>query len=102
MISEQQQEQASLYAVGVLSDEELRVFEAELRRNAELRALTHELQGAIDLTARGLPGVALPASLREKVLRRVEAEHESHHSARTQPEAPVPGLHFINAPAQKD
>jgi hypothetical protein len=83
-----------------LSDEELRAFEAELRRNAELRALTRELQGALDLTARALPGVPLPASLREKVLRRVE--DEARHSARTRPEAPVAGLHFLNAPAQKD
>jgi anti-sigma factor ChrR (cupin superfamily) len=101
MISEQQQEQASLYALGALSDEELRAFEAELHRSAELQALTRELQSAIDLTARALPGPALPASLRDKVLRRIEAEQESH-STQLRSGVPVAGLQFLNAPAQKD
>ena len=39
MITEQQQEQAALFALGILGEEEKSHFTAELRQNGELREL---------------------------------------------------------------
>ena len=72
MISEQQQEQASLYALGALTASELRAFEAELREHAGLRELVADLQRTTVLMANAAPAVALPADLKGKVLRRIE------------------------------
>ena len=72
MISEQQQEQASLYALGALTASELRAFEAELRDQAELRELVADLQRTTVLMANAAPAVALPVDLKGKVLRRIE------------------------------
>lgn len=72
MISEQQQEQASLYALGALGEAESRAFEAELRGNAELRSLVRSLQGATDLLAMAAPATTLPPSLRDKVLQKID------------------------------
>ena len=72
MISEQQQEQASLYALGALTASELRAFEAELRDHVELRELVADLQRTTVLMANAAPAVALPADLKGKVLRRIE------------------------------
>ena len=73
MITEQQQEQASLYAVGALTADERGGFEADLRGNAELRRLVRELQRTMDLfTAASTPLTAPPSGLRDKVLQRIE------------------------------
>ena len=58
MINEQQQEQASLYALGALSATEQRAFEAELRGDPELRELVHRLQRTTGLLALVSPGSA--------------------------------------------
>ena len=55
MISEEQQDQAALYALGLLGADEDAAFESELRANAELRDLVRELReaaGDLALTAR--------------------------------------------------
>ncbi|MSU58921.1 MAG: hypothetical protein EXS35_12275 [Pedosphaera sp.] len=72
MISEQQQEQASLYALGALSEADTRVFEAELRGNAELVTLVRGLQRTADLLAAARP-LTPPRALKAKVLERIEA-----------------------------
>ena len=46
MISEEQQDQAALYALGLLGADEDAAFESELRANAELRDLVRELREA--------------------------------------------------------
>ena len=46
MISEEQQDQAALYALGLLDADEDAAFESELRANAELRDLVRELREA--------------------------------------------------------
>jgi anti-sigma factor ChrR (cupin superfamily) len=72
MITETQQEQACLYALGALSPAEHGTFELELASHPELRALTRSLQSAISLATRALPAVALPPGLKSKVFRRIE------------------------------
>jgi len=71
MITEQQQELASLHALGALEGAELRDFEADLRGSAELRTLVAELQRASDLVDLASPQVPLPESLREKVIAQI-------------------------------
>jgi anti-sigma factor ChrR (cupin superfamily) len=73
MITEQQQEQASLYALGALTPEEQRAFEAELRGNLALRELAHGLQQAAELVARSVHQLAPPPELKSKLLARVAA-----------------------------
>jgi anti-sigma factor ChrR (cupin superfamily) len=72
MITEQQQERASLYALGALTTSEQPAFEKELRVNAELRELVMELQRTTNLMAQTEPQAKLPQSLKEKVLKRIE------------------------------
>ena len=72
MNTDQQQEQASLYALGALPVEERLAFEAELRGNAELRELVRSLQRAAGLLAMTAPLLAPQLDLKEKVLRRIE------------------------------
>jgi anti-sigma-K factor RskA len=68
MISEQQQDQAALYALGLLDADEDAAFQSELRANAELRDLVRELrEGAADL-ALTAPSVLPPASLKERIM----------------------------------
>jgi len=73
MISEQEQEQASLYALGALPAAERQDFEATLRSQPELRRLVRSLQNAAEALARSVPQVAPPPQLRARVLRSVEA-----------------------------
>jgi len=72
MISEHQQELASLYALGALSPSEKLAFQAELSGNPELQALTRSLQSTIAVFAAATPAAALPPGLKGKVFSRVE------------------------------
>jgi anti-sigma factor ChrR (cupin superfamily) len=99
MISEQQQEQASLYAIGALGDAEARAFEAEFRSNAELRELVHSLQRASDLVAMSSPSITPPLSLRDKVLRRIDAGQKP---ASTSTSPILEGLRFLDSASAKD
>jgi anti-sigma factor ChrR (cupin superfamily) len=116
MISEQQQEQASLYVVGALTADEQRAFEAALRGNAELLELVRSLQRAAGLMAQTLPQAQLPMGLKQKVMAKIGKPQ----AGRAVPSAPpsnisgglrtarptitgVPaGLQFLEAAAQKD
>ena len=73
MITEQQQEQASLYALGTLSAAETGAFEGGLRGQAALAKLARALQRVTDLLALAAPTVSPPVTLREKVLGRIDA-----------------------------
>lgn len=73
MISEQQQEQASLYALGALTAAEKQDFETNLRSQPELRALVRDLQSTAEALARSVPAVTPPPELRARVLRSVGA-----------------------------
>lgn len=74
MISEEQQDQAALHALGLLPADEADRFERALESDAELRALTRGLQEAAAALAAGLPVATPPPALRTRVLRKVAAE----------------------------
>ena len=101
MITEQQQEQASFYALGALNEMEHRAFESELRGNAELRELVHRFQRTTDLLAASSPVTHLPPELRDKVLRRIDSLVTSKPTEKSLPPL-LPGLRFIAAGESKD
>jgi anti-sigma-K factor RskA len=68
MISEEQQDQAALYALGLLGADEDAAFESELRANAELRDLVRELREAAGGLALTAPSLLPPASLKQRIM----------------------------------
>jgi hypothetical protein len=96
MINEQREEQASLYVLGALTGAEQRGFEAELRRDAELRELVQGLRRAAELLALSVPAVAPPPGLRDKVLQRIDAASATAVAGATAG-APAPGFRFVGA-----
>ena len=97
MIGEQQQEQASLYALGALGEAESRAFEFGLRGNAELGELVRGLQRTTDLLVMSILATPPPPSLRDKVLQRIEVEATLRKSATPPAPAAFAGLHFVAA-----
>ena len=97
MITEQQQEQASLYVLGSLTPTERRAFEDELRVGTELRELVRSLQRTTDLLAMSLPTLSPPRELRGQVLRRVEIAQATGIAAREPSAAVFPGFRFLDA-----
>jgi anti-sigma factor ChrR (cupin superfamily) len=96
MISEEQEELASLYVVGALTPSEQEAFEAQLRSNSELQSFTRDLQQAMASFASATPPVALPPSLKDKVWRRIEETE----AAKSDPILPPMGLSFALAASQ--
>ena len=74
MISEEQQDQAALYALGLLGADEDAAFESELRANAELRDLVRELREAAGGLALAAPSLLPPASLKQRIMGEVALE----------------------------
>ena len=73
MIDEAQQEQASLYVLGILPEPEAAAFEAELVQNADLRTEVASLNNATLALARSAPGLTIPAACRERLMASVES-----------------------------
>lgn len=96
MISEQQKEQASLYALGALFGPEQTAFETELYDNPELLAFTRGLQRAASRIAEASASVALPPGLKDKVMQRIGQEPAAKTSAPF-PLAALAGLRFADA-----
>jgi len=95
MITQQQQEQASLYALDALPAGERQEFESALRANVELRELARSLQRAADALACIAPRLAPPQSLREKLLARIRLSATQMISQQADAEAArPPGFHF--------
>ena len=92
MITEQQQEQAALFALGLLSPEEQEALAAQARESAELRELLKDLQRTAEKMVRALPSAEPPAGLKSKVLSKIQAP-----PAATMPPALPVGLRFITA-----
>lgn len=78
MIPELQQDQAALYALGLLDAEEAVAFEKELQGNAELRALVLDLQDGVASLAYAAPSREVPAGLRDRVLRNIALTRQGH------------------------
>jgi anti-sigma factor ChrR (cupin superfamily) len=96
MISERQQEAASLYALGALTGAEKEAFEAAVRAEPELRELVGGLERTAGLLARAIPPVAPPPGLRDRIVRRAEAGATRAPSAT--PAFPVnPAFFFVAA-----
>lgn len=85
MISEQQQELASLYVLGALSTAEKENFEADLRARPELQTLVRELGKATELMARAVPQVKPPSALRDRIMRAAGAPASGVVGALTAP-----------------
>src|SRR5262245_32160008 len=101
MITEQQQEQASLYVLGALTGTEQEAFGVELRASAELRAFVFTLQQTTGLLAMSAPFVSPPNELKDKILRRIETAAGQQHLPATPPSgaaaASLAGLRFLSA-----
>lgn len=73
MTREQLQEQACLHAVGALPPDEARDFEDALRQDAALRAEYDAWRDVSDSVALGLPQVAPPPGLKQKIFAQLDA-----------------------------
>lgn len=100
MITEQQQEQASFYVLGMLQEPERDEHEAAMGADAELREFTRGLMRATEAIALTAPAVKLPEGLKASVFQRIDAETESTALAGISREAmanPAMGLSFLMA-----
>ena len=87
-MTDQQQEQASLYVLGALGAEEQKMFEARLHQEPDLRELVLSLQRATNMMASAAPQTPLPPGLKQKVMERLDAKSK-------QPR--LPGFKFVGA-----
>ncbi len=76
MISEEQQDQAALYVLGLLEPREAAAFESELNANAELRDIARELREAAGTVALTVPPQTAPASLKHRIMREITIKTE--------------------------
>lgn len=97
MISEHQQELASLYALGALTAAEKQEFESALRSLPELRQLVRQLQSTTEALAKSVPPVAPPPELRTRVLRSVGAPETPPCSLPLTGPAVDPAFFFVAA-----
>jgi len=74
MISEEQQDQAALHVLGLLSAAEAAAFESALSASAELRDLVRELREAAAGVALSAPSQAPPASLKKRIMGEIASE----------------------------
>jgi anti-sigma factor ChrR (cupin superfamily) len=96
MITEQQQEQAALFALGILGEEEKSHFTAELRQNGELRELLVSLQRTVEKSV--LPAAIHnpPPSLKEKLLLGIRGRlAKTSPVSQAQPAIATTGLKFL-------
>jgi anti-sigma-K factor RskA len=76
MISEEQQDQAALYVLGLLEAREAAAFESELDVNPELRDIARELREAAGTVALTVPPQMPPASLKHRIMREIAIKSE--------------------------
>ena len=96
MITERQQEQAALSALGTLDAQEQQRFAAEVRANPELRELLLSLQQALDRVTLAGPVVPPPPGLKAKVLARIQTQEATQEQAnQTRTAAATMGLRFL-------
>ena len=77
MIPEEQQDQAALYALGLLEPPEATEFEAAMTSAPELRLLANELQEAAGTLALSSPTQVPPPALRQRVMRELAVEGQA-------------------------
>jgi anti-sigma-K factor RskA len=76
MITQEQQDQAALYALGLLDLDEAAAFESDLGASAELRNFVRELREAAGDLALSAPSQSPPASLKRRVMSEIVRETE--------------------------
>lgn len=76
MITEEKQDQAALYALGLLDLDEAAAFESELGASAELRNFVRELREATGDLALSAPSQSPPALLKRRVMSEIVRETE--------------------------
>ena len=76
MISEEQQDQAALYVLGLLEPHEAVAFESELNSNTELRDIARELREAAGIAASTVPPRTPPAALKRRIMREIAMKSE--------------------------
>ena len=74
MISDRQQEAATLYVLGVFTAAEKAAFEESLHANPELCELVRSLERTTTLLAKAVPPVAPPPSLRARILSQTQGQ----------------------------
>ena len=77
MISDEQQDQAALYVLGLLEPHEAAAFESELNANSELRDIARELREAAGSVALTVPSQTPPASLKQRIMREIGMKPEA-------------------------
>src|SRR5437763_11347138 len=100
MTIEQQEELASLYVAGAMTEDEKQAFERELGDDPALRELVRSLERATDMLAIAVPPILLPPQLKEKVLKRIDAAAASDAPSRSSVQAAIaaiPGFLFHGA-----
>ena len=99
MISDPQQEQATLYALGLLDADEATAFERELAADASLRTLVRELRETAALLAEVTdePYVSPPAELRNRVLQQIGQETRTNGSVAPRAGLPVASGKIVQA-----
>lgn len=96
MLTDQQQERATRYALGELDPAEEQAFIAQVRVDPQLRDFLHSLQRTLDRLALAAPRVAPSPGLKERVLGRLSAQHaQSSAPIRTPSASPLHGLRFL-------
>lgn len=73
-MNDEQQDRASLYALGLLSPSETSAFEREMGGDRELTLVVAELRAAVDAFARSIPQHAPRDDLKRQILQRVQAD----------------------------
>lgn len=73
MITERQQEQASLYVLGALTGPEESAFEQDLSHHAQLRELVRTLRETAHLLLQAVPRHEPPADLKQRIMRHIDA-----------------------------
>jgi anti-sigma factor ChrR (cupin superfamily) len=99
MINDQQQELASLFAVGALTAEERAQFESGLAANPELHAFVRDLQRTAELLASS--SAKPPAQLKGKVLARIDALEAAQRPRSTPVPTAAAGLRFEDGASQE-
>src|SRR2546430_5027424 len=77
MIPDDLQDQAALYALGMLEAKESARFEAAMSGSSELRAIVREMREASADLARCVPSSEPPAELKQRLLRQIALEKQT-------------------------
>jgi anti-sigma-K factor RskA len=77
VIDEGLQDQASLYALGVLDAQEMHEFEAQLRHNSELRTLVRDFRAVTEALAGSAPALEPPASVKARLMMQISDQPRS-------------------------